>query len=49
MQFLQVQYYSLFFQMAIIGGNIYLNCVIVGLGEVTSGLISGFMLSKFND
>lgn len=49
MQCIQVNYYSMYFLATIIGGNIFLNSVFVGVGEVMAGLISGYMLIKFKD
>ena len=49
MQSIEVMYYSMYFLATLIGGNIFVNSIFVGVGEVAAALISGWMLSKFKD
>ena len=49
MQCIQVIYFSMYFLATLIGGNIYVNIIFVGAGEVIGGFISGYMLGKLKD
>ena len=44
-----LQYYSLYFLITIIGGNIFINCIVMGVGEILAGLISGQLMQRFKD
>ena len=49
MSLICIQYYSLYFLLTVIGGNIFINCIIMGLGEVFAGVCSGCLLRNFKD
>ena len=49
MMSIQVQYYSMYYLCTVIGGNIFLNCIMLGVGESIAGFVSGYLLSKFKD
>ena len=49
MSLITIQYNSLYFLVTVIGGNIFVNCIVMGVGEVAAGLLSGKLLSQFKD
>ena len=44
-----IQYVAIYFLSTLIGGNIFINCILMGIGEIIAGLLSGFLLNKFKD
>lgn len=46
---LQIQYFSMYFLAAKIGDNKFVNCSLIGLGEMIGGLISGFLMTRIHD
>ena len=49
MSLILIQYNSLYLLVTEIGGNIFINCCVIGSGEIMAGMISGFLLRKFKD
>lgn len=44
-----IQYNTIYFMVTVIGGNIFVNCIIIGVGEMIAGLISGILLKRNKD
>lgn len=44
-----MQYNALYFMVTVIGGNIFVNCIVMGCGEIMAGFISGWLLRKLKD
>jgi predicted MFS family arabinose efflux permease len=46
---LQIQYFSIYFLGASIGGNKFVNLMLIGVGEMIGGALSGFALTRMSD
>ena len=44
-----IQYNALYYLITVMGGNVFVNCLLMGCGEMIAGLLSGYFLSKFKD
>jgi len=49
MSLLYINYYAVYFLAASMGGNKFINCALIGIGEVTGCLVSGYVLIRMND
>lgn len=45
----QIQYFGLYFLATVIGGNIFVNAIILGSAESVGGVLSGYFLGRFPD
>ena len=45
----QIQYFGLYFLTTVIGGNIFVNAIILGSAESIAGVLSGYLLGRFPD
>lgn len=46
---INMQYNALYFMVTVIGGNVFVNCVVMGTGECMAGILSGFFLKRYKD
>ena len=49
MSMINIQYNSMYFLVTVIGGNIFVNCIVMGVGEIIAGLLSGWLMRRFKD
>ena len=44
-----IQYNALYFLLTVMSGNVFINCLVMGCGEIITALLAGYLLRKFKD